>query len=49
MRRGKRVAHTRRRERYIAFWLGNLKEGDNLETLGAHVIIIIIIIIIFVK
>jgi hypothetical protein len=35
MRRGKRVANARRRERHIAFWLGNLKEGAHFENLGA--------------
>jgi hypothetical protein len=29
------VAYTRRREVHIGFWLGNLKEGDHLEDLGA--------------
>jgi hypothetical protein len=34
-RRGKRVAHTRRRERHKTFWLGDLKEGAHFEDLGA--------------
>jgi len=36
MRRRKRVAHTRRRERFIAFCLGNLKEGAHFEHLGTE-------------
>ena len=32
---GKRVAHTRRREKYKTFCLGNLMEGAHLEDLGA--------------
>ena len=35
LRRGKRVEHTRRRERHKAFWLGDLKEGAHFEDLGA--------------
>ena len=35
MRWGKGVAHVRRREIHIVFWLGNLKEGDNVEDIGA--------------
>jgi len=35
MRGGKRVAHTRRREKHKAFWLGNLQDGANLEDLGS--------------
>jgi hypothetical protein len=35
MRGGKGVAHTREIEIHISFWLGNLKEGDNLEDIGA--------------
>jgi hypothetical protein len=33
-RGGKLVAYTRRREIHKAYWLENLKEGDNLEDLA---------------
>ena len=29
------MANMRRRERHKAFWLGNVKEGDNLEEIVA--------------
>jgi len=35
LRRGKRVPHTRRRERHKVFWLGDLKERAHFEDLGA--------------
>ena len=35
MRGGKRVAHTRRREKHKAFCLGNLQDGTHFEDLGA--------------
>ena len=41
-REGKRLAHTRRRETHTALCLGNLKERDHFEDLGADGIIIII-------
>jgi len=43
MRGGKRVAHTQRREKHKAFWLGNLKEGALLEDLSADGKIIIML------